>query len=551
MITRLFNHLRKKRINGWILISIIGAAIVLLPNLYILLNLFHPPNENWEHIKTYMLTDYVLNTVWIVLFTGLFTVMIGVSLAWLLTAYDFPLKRFFRWALILPLAIPPYIAAYTYSSMLSYTGVVQKSLRQFFDYQIDQKYVDIMSMEGAIFIFTMFLFPYVYIITRTFLERQSAAYIENARLLGRNSLQIFFQVVLPISRTAIIGGASLVIFEVLNDYGVTSYFGISTFSTAIFQTWFAMYDIDSAMRLAALLMTGIIGLFIIEKLLRNRKRFTSSTSKVTPLAPKKLKGFNAVASVAFCSVIFALSFFIPFIQLIAWAKLTYREMLNESLFQLVYNTLFVSIIATAVIMFLATVVANVIRIKPSRTNQLLGKMIASGYSVPGAIIAIGVLAVFLYLDQWVGGIYNSIGFEGKKFILSLSIIMLITGYIIRFLAIGFNSVEAGFEKVGKKYYEASRLLGLGMTKTFFKVDLTMIKGALLSGSILTFIEVMKELPLTLLLRPFNFETLATKTYQYANDEQIIEAAIPSLIIIVISIVSVIIFHYFGEEKRTT
>ncbi|WP_026074387.1 ABC transporter permease [Brevibacillus massiliensis] len=535
--------------NGWVALSLLGVAAVLLPNLYILLNLFHQPNENWQHIREYMLKDYVLQSLWLVLCTGICTVLIGVTLAWLVSAYDFPLKRFFRWALILPLAIPPYIAAYTYSTMFSYTGAIQKFFRYQLGMTVDQKYFDVMSVKGAVFIFTMFLFPYVYLITKAFLERQSAAYIESARLLGKNSLQIFFQVVLPISRSAIIGGVSLVVFEVLSDYGVTSYFGIPTFSTAIFQTWFGMYDLDSAVRLAALLMTGIIGLFLLEKLLRSRVKFHSSTSKTRPLKPIKLGGLSAAAAFLFCLAIFSCAFLIPFVQLVAWAKLSYQDVVNRTFIQLTFNTLSVAVIATVVIVVLAAVVANVSRIRESFFSEVAAKLIAMGYSIPGAVIAIGVLSVFISLDQQLSGLYSLLGWGEKKLVLSLSLVMLVFAYVIRFLAVGFNPIEAGFEKVGKQYYEASRMLGLGMTRTFFRVDLPMIRGAVLSASILAFVEITKELPLTLLLRPFNFETLATKTYQYANDEQIIEASIPSLLIIGISMISVLLFHRVGEEKQ--
>jgi len=539
----------KQQMNGWVILSLVGAAIVLLPNFSILANLFQPPNENWAHISEYMMADYALQSLWLVLFTGLFTVMIGVSLAWLVTAYDFPLKRLFRWAFVLPLAIPPYIAAFTYGTMLSYTGVVQTTLRNGFGLTPDQSWFDIMSVKGAVFIFTMFLFPYVYLITRTFLERQSAAYVETAKLLGKKPLQVFVQVVLPISRGAIVGGVSLVIFEVLNDYGVVSHFGIQTFSTAIFQTWFGMYDLDSAIRLAALLMACIIGLLLIERYLRNRQRYSSSTSKVRPLTPTKLKGLSAASASAFCALIFALSFVIPVLQLIAWAWLTYRDILHASLFRLVINSVTIALLATAIIIVLAAIVANVGRMRRSFFGAIVSRLIAMGYSVPGAVIAIGVLSVFIALDHSLGWLYGWFGMDTKKLLLSTSIVMLIAAYAIRFLSVGFNSIEAGFDKIGNSYSEASRLLGLGMTKTFFKVDLPLIKGAILSACILVFVEIVKELPLTLLLRPYNFETLASETYKYAGDERIQEAAIPALLIIGISMISVLIFNKFGEGSK--
>jgi iron(III) transport system permease protein len=537
----------QKELNGWWMISIIGATVILLPILYVFLEIFQHPNENWYQIREYLLKNYVTNTVILVSITGLLTIFLGVTLAWLTSAYDFPLRKFFRWGLILPLAIPPYIAAYTYRTMLSYTGIVQSTLRNQLDFQVNPDILAFSSLRGAIFIFTMFLFPYVYIIARAFLESQSSSYIENARLLGRKPTAVFFKVVLPLARPAIIGGAGLVIFEVLSDYGVTSYFGIHTITTAIFQTWFGMYDVDTAMRLAAWLMFIIIGVFILERLLRQRKRYHLS-NKSKPLVPIKLKGLPRVAAFLFCSIVLSLGFMIPLIQLIAWAGMTFYKVWDISFFTLLTQTVSIAAISTLIIIIVSTVIANVCRSKWA-FSYMLSKVIISGYSIPGAIIAIGVLAVFIKLDKTLAPFYSYIGLGKAPLILSMSIMMLIVGYIIRFMATGFNAVEVGFEKIGTKYTEASRLLGHGVTKTFFRVELPLIKGALFSGFILTFVEICKELPLVLLLRPFNFETLATKTFQYAKDEMIHEAAIPSLMIIGISTMSVVVFHLIDKRVK--
>ena len=400
----------KRHLNSWTIISFLGATIVLLPNLYILIHLLQAPNENWQHIKEYLLKDYILQSLGLVLFTGLFTVLLGVTLAWLVAAYEFPLRRFFRWAFILPLAIPPYIAAYTYSTMSVILVLCKPRCAINGEYFLDQKYFNLMSMEGAVFIFTLFLFPYVYLITRTFLERQSASLIENARLLGKNPLQIFFQVILPISRAAIIGGVTLVIFEVLSDYGVSSYFGLQTFTTAIFQTWFGMYDVDTAIRLAAWLMFVIIGLLIIERLLRHRQRYHITTSKTRMLRPTKLRGLSAVLATSFSLLVFAFSFFIPVLQLILWAGWTYADVLNWTFPRLIYQTLTVSLIATGLIMVFAVVVANISRLRRSWFTHILTKLISMGYSIPGAVIAIGVLALFISLTSiWTGFTPGSAG----------------------------------------------------------------------------------------------------------------------------------------------
>ncbi|WP_419954752.1 ABC transporter permease [Neobacillus niacini] len=537
----------KKELNGWWIISLIGAAVILLPILYVFLEIFQEPNENWYQIREYLLGNYVINTLILVFFTGILTIFLGVTLAWLTSAYDFPFRKFFRWGLILPLAIPPYIAAYTYRTMLSYTGIVQSTLRNQWDVQINPELLSFSSLRGAIFVFTIFLFPYVYIIARAFLESQSSSYIENARLLGRRPTAVFFKIVLPLARPAIIGGAGLVIFEVLSDYGVTSYFGIHTITTAIFQTWFGMYDVDTAMRLAAWLMFIIIGVFILERLLRQRKRYHLS-NKSKPLVPIKLKGVPAAAAFIFCTIVLSLGFIIPLFQLIAWAGLTFDKVWDISFFTLLTQTVSIAAISTAIIIIVATIIANVCRSKWA-FPYILSKVITSGYSIPGAIIAIGVLAVFIQLDETLAPLYSYMGLGDAPLLLSMSIVMLIVGYVIRFMATGYNAVEVGFEKIGTKYTEASRLLGHGITKTFFRVELPLIKGALFSGFILTFVEICKELPLVLLLRPFNFETLATKTFQYAKDEMIHEAAIPSLMIIVISTMSVVVFHLIDKRVK--
>lgn len=535
----------KRQWSGWLVISLLGAAVVLLPLLPILLALFQAPNENWQQIKQYLLTDYILNSIWLVAAVGGLTVTIGLSLAWLVTAYDFPGRRFFRWALLLPLALPPYIAAYTYTNMFSYTGIVQRTLRLTFGLQPNPKWFGIVSMRGAIFVLTLCLFPYIYLITRTFLERQSASYIENALLLGHRGPSIFFRVVLPVARPAIVGGLILVLFEVLSDYGVTSYYGIPTFSTAIFQTWFGMYDVDSALRLAAWLMIVVISLFLVERLVRQNRRFSATTSRSRPLVPRRLRGIHAWIAVAFCGLILALAFVIPVLQLAVWATWTYRAILSPAFLIMTVRTLLLGLGATGLILTLAVIVANVQRTHANPFTRSLARLVTAGYSVPGAIIGMGVLAFFIGLDRFLAPLYAGPG--RPPLLLSMSIVMLVVAYLVRFMATGFNAIEAGFEKVGPRYMEVARTFGYGMTRTFFRVDLPLLKGALLSGALLTMVEIVKELPLALLLRPFNFTTLATQAYQYASDEKIHEAAVPSLFIIGLSMVAVGALHRVGKE----
>jgi iron(III) transport system permease protein len=539
----------KSNLNMWGILSFIFVTLVILPNINIFANIFNAPNENWYHIKEYLLKDYIVNSSILIIFTGILTILIGVSLAWMISVYDFPCRGFFKWGLVLPLAIPPYIGAYTYNGILNYTGVIQTFLRNSFNIYVDQKYFNVMSMKGSIFVFTMFLFPYVYIITKSFLEKQSAALIENARVLGRNSFEIFIYVVLPISRAAIVGGVSLVILEVLNDYGVVKYFGVPTFSTAIFKTWFAMGDIDSAVKLSAILMVFVFGILIVEKLLRGRKKFSYTTTKIRPITRMKLEGAKGTWAFIYASSIFGLGFLIPTLQLIHWTLLTYHKILNAKFLGLMLNSLWIALFSSLFIVVIAVVIANNCRIKEGLLSKVYSKVTTVGYSIPGAIIAIGVIVFFVGLDNNLYGFYKMINPNSKKLLLSTSIAMLIFAYMIRFLAIGYNSIESGFEKVGKKFFEASRTLGMDVTETFFKVDFKMIKPAMISAFLLVFVDILKELPLTLILRPFNFNTLATKSFEYASDEMIHEAAISSLIIIIISFVSIYFFYKVGDKEE--
>ncbi len=522
----------------------------MLPIFSILSSVFRPANENWAHIREYMLWGYALPSLVLVVGAGVLTAALGTLLAWLVAAYEFPFRNMFRWALMLPLAVPPYIAAYTYSNMLSYTGIVQKTLRAW-GFQPDQAWFRIMSMPGAIFIFTMFLYPYVYIIVKAFLERQSGGYVENARLLGRKGGFLFLRVVLPIARPAMAGGATLVAFEVLSDYGVVNYYGIQTFTTAIFKTWFGMYDIESATRLGAWFMLGIVGVVVLERTLRRRRRYSATTGRGNRLVPVRLAGARAWAATALCGAVLMAAFLVPVAQLLQWATWTYADVVGRADFwRMTGNTVYAALLATAIIMAISAVVANTARLMNNVWGFSIAKLATAGYSIPGAIVAIGVLSLFIGLDGWFAPVYSWLGWGEAPLILSLSLVMLVAAYVVRFMATGYNATEAGFEKVGRKYTEASRMLGAGPIRTFFAVDLPLIRGALLGGVILTFVEAVKELPLALLLRPFNFDTLATKAYQYAGDERIFSAAVPSLLIIGVSMISVVILHHIGKDVKS-
>ena len=530
--------------------STLIAILLVMPLGDVLFQLFKKPNENWIQIKEYLLQDYIGNTLILVFFTALVTIILGASLAWLIAAYDFPLRKFFRWALILPLAIPSYIAAYTYASMTSYTGVIQTTLRSILDTELNQRYFNIMSLPGAVFILSITLMPYVYLILRSFMESQSAALVESARMLGRNSFGIFFNVVLPISRGAIVGGVSLVILEVLSDYGVASYFGIQTFSTAIFRSWFSLSDMDSAIRLASILMVFVLGLFFLEKILRGKRRYSMTNTKHRPLSRKVLKGKVALIASGYSGLVLILGFLIPVGQLLYWGVLTFRETLAGDVLLLSFNTLWVAVVSAVLILIFGIILGNYSRLKNNFLSKIYGKISLIGYSIPGAVVAITMILFFIHLDRLLGPLYRLAVPNAPTLVLSMSIFLLIGAYVLRFMAVGFQAVEGGFERVGKKYYDASKMLGHGEASTLFKIDLPMLKPAILSGFTLVCVDIIKELPLALILRPFNFNTLATKVFEYANDERIPESSVPSLLIILVVGLSILILNKtMDKEKR--
>ncbi|MGM0509343.1 MAG: ABC transporter permease [Fusobacteriota bacterium] len=538
----------KQKINLWTILSAVFTLLIIFPNINIMTNLLKKTSPNWDHIKKYLLQDYIINSLVIILGVGILSMIIGVTLAWFITVYEFPGRKILEWGLILPLAIPPYIAAYTYEGIFNYTGPLQSFFRNNFGIRLNTEMLSFMNIRGAIFIFTFFLYPYVYIITKSFLEKQSSSLIEASRMLGRNMFEIFIKIIIPISRSAIIGGVSLVVLEVLNDYGVVKYFGVSTFSTAIFKTWFAMGDINSAVRLAAILMTIVFMVIILEKLLRGRKKYSFTNTKITPIARIKIKGIKKTGIMIYLWVIFAIGFIIPFVQLTYWSIITYEGMFDLKFIETIANSFFIAFISTILVLIFAIVISNTVRIEDSFLSKIYSKIAILGYSIPGAVIAIGVMLFFLFLDEKIYNFFEYLNISSSKLILTTSMLMLIFAYIIRFLAIGYNAVESGFEKVGTNFFEASRTMGMNITETFFKVDYPMIKGAVFSGFILVFVDILKELPLTLILRPFNFDTLATKAFEYADDEMIHEASLSSLIIIIISIIAIIFFYRLEREK---
>lgn len=515
--------------------SVLLALLISAPAIIIFFHIFTGSDDNWQHLKETVLFEYAFNSLYIMIGVAILTSIIGFSTAYLTTLYSFTASKFFHYALILPFAIPTYIMAFIYGGMFDITGSVTTFILDFLNKNIDEViFFDIMSIEGAIIVMSLVLYPYVYLICKTYLSFESASVIEASRTFNLSNFQILRKVILPISRPAIVAGVTLAVMEAVADFGVMDYFGVSTFVTGIFRTWFGMGSIDDAAKLASILMTFVFVLIILEKIQRRNKIYKSSGRDYRPIEKIKLKGMKSFLAFFVCLVPFFFGFLLPFIQLVVWFFQSYKEIIDDDFLTLLYQTLFLATSSAFLITILALIFVYSIRINKDNTSSILTQIAKMGYSIPGAVVAVGILSLFALLDKYI------LDFISSTFILSGTLIAVIFGYIVRFIAISINNFESGFSKIPNSYDDAAKILDIGDFKTFVKVFLPLIKNSALASFIVIFIEVIKELPLTMVLRPFNYDTLAVRALELTKQEMIIESSVPSMFIILISAISVVL-----------
>ncbi len=532
----------KRNINIFSVISVAAALLIVLPMLNILIEILSPASDAWKHIRTNLLNDYITNTLVMIGFVAVFSALVGLYSAYIITRYEFKGRKLLSWVLILPLAMPSYIAAYVYADMVSYTGTLSRLFRMMnLPFRLN-----IMNMPGAIFIFVLTLFPYVYMMVRSSLSKQSASFSENARLLGANKIRIFFKVILPLLRPALVAGTLLVVLETLNDYGVVAYFNVRVFSFAIFNAWFSLGDTVAAIRLSAVLMVLVFVIIVAERMLRGKRRYTIHV-KGRPVNRVPLKGWQKVVFPGLLWLIMAFAFFIPLLQLIYYATLTFTDVFGLQFIYLIINSLTLAISATLITVFVALMLANYNRGVKNPFKKGLLKVTNLGYAIPGAVIAIAVMIFIQDIDRLLYPVYQIFNPNTGRLVISSTLFMLTFAFVLRFMAIGYNSIEASYDKVGEKFTEASYALRAGKLRTLLTVDLPLIKHGLISASIIVFIDVIKELPLTLILRPTNYNTLASEVFRYAREEMLQESAVPALVLI--SVGSLAIYFLTHYKKK--
>jgi iron(III) transport system permease protein len=521
--------------NGWLSWTIFIGVLVAFPLASIFSSFFSEGDKAWRHITQQLLPGYITNTLLLMLGVALLVLIIGVSTAWIVSIFDFPGRKFLQWALILPIAIPGYILGFTWAGILDYASPVYVFFRNTFGIETGPYlFFNILSLPGAIVILALSLYPYVYLAAYVWFSQQSATVFEAASSLGHSRLSQFWRLALPLARPAMVAGVSLTLMEVLNDYGVVSYFGVDTFTTGIFSAWFAFGSKISAIKLSGYLLFMVFGLLLYERLQRGNKRYDTLKGHYRPYQKTRLKGYRGYATALLLSLPMLLGFGIPLIMLGYWTILTAPLVMNYAFAPLVGNSFLLAASAAGLVMLATLVTSFTLRSFPSKWVHLMVRFSTMGYAIPGAVIAVGIMVPFIWMDTQLNWLTQS----GRQLILTGTWFTLLFAYLVRFMAVGYNNIESSLTKTSTSLDEAARSLGHSYRSTLLKIIMPLIRPGVLAAGLLVFIDVLKELPLTLILRPFNFDTLAIRSFEYATDERVPEAAPTSLIIIIIGLLAV-------------
>ena len=535
----------KRDFNKWTVLIVSVSLFLAIPVFSILISLFRGSGEMWEHITTYFLFDYIKNSIILIFGTGLLTFTIGTSSAWIISRYTFRYKKIIEWLLFMPLAIPSYIVAYTYVGLIGNGGTFIEILR---DFGFSVIRVEMMNIYGLIWVLSFSLYPYVYAGTRTIFQSYPSQLKHTASLLGVSNKKYFLSVALPLASPAIIGGLFLVFMEVLNDYGAAKYYGVSTFTTGIFRTWTALEDLQSSIYLSAILVILVFILVLIVKWLRGRRSYNlTQTNSNQKNADNRVKisGLKKILYLGILLIPILFGFILPLIQLVVWGIQTFESMFNNDLIILGLESLSIGLSTALLVVFLACLLIYLSKWNYLKPFNVFSKIATLGYVIPGAIIGVGIIRTSKSLTDLFSFQFNlEIGH-----LVYNSILVLIYAYLFRFIAVAYNSIEGNTLKLGKNLSESSYLLGYGKIKTFFRIDFPLLRNALISSFILVLIDVMKELPLTLILKPYNLSTLAVRAYEYAEDERVAEAALPALFLIFLIGTMITLLNYKLKENK--
>lgn len=538
---------------AWNIITLGIALLVSIPIFTIIANLFVSSGDVWPHLASTVLPEYIRNSLWLLVGVGTGVFILGVGTAWLVTMCTFPGSRQFRWLLILPMAVPAYLMAYTYTDFLTFTGPVQIFIRNITGWEYgDYWFPNIRSLWGAVLMMSLVFFPYVYLLTRAAFLEQSASLLEASRSLGASSTQSFYRIALPLARPSIAAGMALALMETLNDFGTVDYFGVQTFTTGIYRTWFGLGERVAAAQLSGILMIFILFLILLERWSRsNMDTRQSSTGRYKRLAVYKLDGWKAWGSTLFCSIPVVFGFLIPVLILVEMLIANFETAVDSRFIQYSINTIIVAVIAGFTALLIALLLAYGTRLKPTFLTKAATKIGSMGYAIPGSVIAVGILIPFGWADNTIDSWMRENFGISTGLILSGTIFALIFAYVVRFLAVAFNTVEASLGNITHNMDEAAQGMGFKYGRILRKIHMPMMKGSLFAAIMLVVVDVIKELPATLIVRPFNFDTLAVQVYRLASDERLAESSGAALAIVLVGLIPVFILSRSIAKTRKT
>ncbi|MBI4970046.1 MAG: iron ABC transporter permease [Rhodospirillales bacterium] len=527
---------------GWRGAGVGIAGLVALPVLVVLASLFLPTGPIWSHLAQTVLGTYVANSLFLMLGVGIGTFLMGVGAAWLVTLCRFPGARSFEWALLLPMAMPAYVIAYAYTGLFDFAGPVQEALRALFGWKSRRDYwfPELRSLPGAAAMLSFVLYPYVYMLARAAFLEQSVCALEVSRTLGCTPWRSFRTVALPLARPAIVAGLALALMEALNDFGTVQYFAVDTFTTGIYRTWLGLGQSGAAAQLGAILLLFVLALLLVERVSRGQARFHHATGRYRNLPRYPLRGGKALLAFVACLFPVAVGFLVPGAMLLAWAVETVPGTLDRRFLGLAGNTFILALLAAILAVSVAVLLAYAKRLDRTMITRAAARLASLGYAVPGSVIAVGVLVPFAFLDNALDAFLRRTFGLSSGLILTGTVAAVLFAYLVRFLAVAFQAVETSLGRITPAMEASARTLGATPLRALRRIHLPMMKGSLLTAALLVFVDVTKELPATLMMRPFNFDTLAIRAFELASDERLPDAALPSLAIVLVSIVPTIL-----------
>ncbi|MGB3718121.1 MAG: iron ABC transporter permease [Proteobacteria bacterium] len=529
---------------SWTALVALILALMMLPVITISVLALAPTENIWPHLASTVLPRSVKETVLLMLGVGVLTLVIGTATAWFVTMYRFPGRVIVDRLLVIPLAMPTYIVAYCYGDLFDYAGPIQTWLRAVFGWTSARDYwfPEIRSLTGGIFVLSMVLYPYVYLTARASFVQQSVCVLEVARTLGRTALGTFWSVALPLARPALAAGVALALMECLNDLGAVQYLGIETLTISVYTTWLHRSNLGGAAQLAAVILFFVVVLFAAERIARGSGRFHHTTGRYRSIPFSDVEGWRGYVAALICLLPFVLGFLVPFGVLLSPTLRYASEAIDSGFWQTAWNSVMLSAIAALLAVLCALLLAYAQRVTSNKFTRTAVQIAGLGYAIPGTVLALGLLIPLATFDNMVDALARGTFGVSTGLLLSGSVAALVLAYTIRFLAVSLGSVEAGLQRISPNLDAAARTLGQSSLSTLWRVHMPLLVPALGAGGLLVFVDSMKELPATLLLRPFNFETLATQVYNFAVLEQFEHAAPGALTIVAVGLIPVLLLH---------